>query len=70
MQVTISKLVLMGIECFIIDLDISQNFMAMDELDRVNTALMVHLSIIQENLIQLVVLLLVIRKLVVHKEAN
>ena len=70
MQLTISKLVLMGIECFIIDLDISQNFMAMDELDRVYTALMVHLSIIKENLIQLVVLLLVIRKLVVHKEAN
>ena len=45
-QVTISKLVLMGIECFIIDLEISQNFMAMDELDRANTALMVHLSII------------------------
>ena len=69
-EATISKLDPVGIECFIIDLDIIQNFIAIDELNRVNTALTVRLSIRLGNLIQLVVLLLVIQKLVVHKEAN
>ena len=69
-EATISKLHPMGIECFIIDLDNIQNFIAIDELDRVNTALTVRLSIRLDNLIQLVVLLLAIQKLVVHKEAN
>ena len=69
-EATISKLVLMGIVCFIIDLDIRFNFKAVNELDPVNTVLMVRLPIKLGNLTQLAVLLLVSRKLVIHKEAN